>query len=111
MPKKVKLQLVGLNGNAFSVMGAFKNAARKQGWSPEEVKEVLDKAMASDYDHLLATIMKRCEDPWSGPPDGELEPCRTCLYRTDCDYEKDCDGGPDYYKRDLDVKPFKVLER
>jgi hypothetical protein len=55
--KKVKLELVGLDGNAFSVMGAFKNAARKQGWTPEEITVVLKEAMSGDYNHLLATIM------------------------------------------------------
>ena len=42
MKKKVKLELVGLDGNAYSVMGAFKNAARRQGWTPEEIKTVSD---------------------------------------------------------------------
>jgi hypothetical protein len=55
--KKVKLNLVGLDGNAFSVMGAFGKAARKQGWSSTEVDAVLAEAMAGDYNHLLATIM------------------------------------------------------
>ena len=63
MKKKVKLQLVGLDGNAFSVMGAFQRAARRQGWSQEEIKVVLDEAMAGDYNHLLTTIMDNVEDP------------------------------------------------
>lgn len=57
---KVKLRLVSIDGNAFSLMGAFQKAARKQGWKPEEIKEVLDKAMSGDYDNLLATLSENC---------------------------------------------------
>ena len=61
--KKIKLQLVGLDGNAFSVMGAFQRQACKEGWSKQEVSEVLDEAMSGDYTHLLATIAHRCVNP------------------------------------------------
>jgi hypothetical protein len=61
--KKVKLQLVGLNGNAFSVLGAFSGAARRQGWTKEEIKKVTEDAMSGDYNHLLYTIMANVEDP------------------------------------------------
>lgn len=59
--KKVKLDLVGLDGNAFSLMGAFKQAARRQGWTPDEIKVVLDDCMTGDYDHLLCTLMDHTE--------------------------------------------------
>ncbi|NBR25806.1 MAG: hypothetical protein EBU08_18910 [Micrococcales bacterium] len=58
--KKVKLKLVGLDGNAFSIMGAFQHQARKEGWTTTEIDEVLNEAMSSDYHHLLATISKHC---------------------------------------------------
>lgn len=54
----VKLNLVGLDGNAFSLMGAFRNAARKQGRSQEEIKAVLDDCMSKDYNHLLSVLME-----------------------------------------------------
>lgn len=59
--KKVKLSLVGLNSNAFSVMGAFSDAARKAKWTEEETNKVLTEAMEGDYNHLLATIQEHCE--------------------------------------------------
>ncbi|MDI1256726.1 MAG: hypothetical protein PSV16_11560 [Flavobacterium sp.] len=59
--KKVKLDLVGVNGNAYAVMGAFKKQARKEDWTDKEIDLVLEKAMSSDYDHLLATIVQYCE--------------------------------------------------
>jgi len=60
--KKVNLRLVGLDGNAFAVMGAFRRQALKEGWSQDEVKAVLDEAMSGNYDHLLATIADHCHD-------------------------------------------------
>jgi hypothetical protein len=53
----VKLDLVGLDGNAFSLMGAFRSAARRQGRTQEEIKAVLDDCMSGDYDHLLCVLM------------------------------------------------------
>ena len=61
MKNQVTLNLVGIDGNAFAIMGAFKNAARKAGWAPDEISEVLNDAMSSDYDHLLHTILKHCK--------------------------------------------------
>ena len=61
--KKVKLELVGLDGNAFALMGAFGKAARRQGWSKEEIKKVLDEARSRNYDHLLHTLMVHSESP------------------------------------------------
>jgi len=54
----IKLQLVGLDGNAYSLMGAFQQAARKQGRTAAEIKAVLDDCMSGDYDHLLQTLVK-----------------------------------------------------
>lgn len=59
--KKVKLNLVGTDGNAFSIMGAFSKAARKEGWTNDYIEIVLDEARSSDYDHLLATIQAHCK--------------------------------------------------
>lgn len=61
MKKKVKLELVGLDGNAFVLMGTFQREARRQGWNQEEIKTVIDDCMTSDYNHLLATLVANCE--------------------------------------------------
>jgi hypothetical protein len=58
----VMLTLVGLDGNAFSLMGAFQRAACRQGWSKEEIDKVLDECKKSDYNHLLATLAENCDD-------------------------------------------------
>jgi len=56
--KKVKLRLVGLDGNAFALMGAFRKQARKEKWTPDEIQAVLDECMAGDYNHLLRVLME-----------------------------------------------------
>jgi len=58
--KKIDLELEGLDGNAFSLMGAFRRQAKREGWTPEEIKEVLDECQTGDYDHLLQTLMAHC---------------------------------------------------
>ena len=59
--KTVNLNLVGVNGNAFMIMGVFKRQAKKEGWTLEEIKQVIDEAKSGDYVHLLATIENHCE--------------------------------------------------
>lgn len=59
--KKVKMSLVGRDGNAFSIMAAFQSNARKQGWSQEEIDAVILEATSGDYNHLLQTIMRNIE--------------------------------------------------
>jgi len=55
--KKVKFNLVGKDGNAFALMGAWQAKAQKEKWTKEEIKEVLDECMSGDYNHLLCTLM------------------------------------------------------
>ena len=59
--KKINLTLVGLNGNAFALMGAFRRQALKEGWSNNEIDAVIKEAMSQDYDHLLAVLDCHCE--------------------------------------------------
>ena len=62
VPKKVKLSLVGLDGNAFALMGAFQSKARREKWTDEEIKLVLDKAKSGDYDNLLCVLDAHCQE-------------------------------------------------
>jgi hypothetical protein len=63
--KKVDLNLVGLDGNAFALMGAFKRQAQRERWPKEDVDAVLDKCTSGDYNNLLCALMEVCE-----PKDG-----------------------------------------
>ena len=60
--KVVIMDLVGLDGNAFSLMGAFQKEARKQGWTMKEIKKVLDECMKGSYDDLLMVLMVHTEE-------------------------------------------------
>ena len=53
--KYVELELVGLDGNAFVLMGAF-----SQGWTKEEIDKVLTECKSSNYNHLLHTLICHC---------------------------------------------------
>ena len=55
--KKIKLSLVGVDGNAFAVLGVFRNRAEREQWTKEEIDSVIKEAMSKDYDHLLQTII------------------------------------------------------
>ena len=54
---KVRLNLKGLDGNAFALLGAYKSAGRKQGFPAEILDRVIKEATSGDYDHLIQTLL------------------------------------------------------
>jgi hypothetical protein len=62
LDKKVNMNLVGLNDNAFFLLGAFQRQARRQGWSKEEIDFVINECKSGDYNHLLSTLMNYTEE-------------------------------------------------
>lgn len=70
--RKVQGTLVGVDGNAFSLMGHFKRLARQQGFDRDWIDSVLEDAKSSDYDHLIYTLSSHMTmgDEWE---DNELE--------------------------------------
>lgn len=58
--EKLNLRLVGINGNAFSLMGAFQKQAAKEGWTKDEIDDVINDAMDGDYDHLVRILSEQC---------------------------------------------------
>lgn len=60
-PKKVLINLVGLS-NGIILSNAFYNAARKQGWTKEEIDKVLSESKRYDYDYMLKTLVSHCEN-------------------------------------------------
>lgn len=60
-PMRVSMNLVGLDGNAFALMGAFQKNAHRQGWEREEIEKVLDECTSGDYNHLLSVLMAHTE--------------------------------------------------
>ena len=55
---KVRVKLIGEDGNAFAILGRCIEAARKAKVSPEEIKAFHAEATSGDYDHLLRTCMR-----------------------------------------------------
>ncbi|QMT41288.1 hypothetical protein [Neisseria shayeganii] len=60
-PRKVKMKLVGLDGNAFVIMGACQRNAKRQGWNDADIETVLEAAKSSNYNHLVSVIMEHSE--------------------------------------------------
>jgi hypothetical protein len=54
--KKRNYSLVGVDGNAFSLMAYTKTAMKECGRSEEQIKEVLRRARSSDYHNLIAVL-------------------------------------------------------
>ena len=59
--KSVNLDLVGLDGNAFFLMGAFQRQAKRENWTKEEIETVMKAAKGGDYDNLLYVLSEHCE--------------------------------------------------
>lgn len=60
--KTVQMNLVGLDGNAFSLMGAFSSNARRQGWTKQEIDTVINECMLGDYDNLISVLVAHTEE-------------------------------------------------
>jgi hypothetical protein len=59
--KKPKLKLVGMDGNAFMLLGLAKRAADKAKWPKDKWDTVQREAMSADYNHLLAVLVENFE--------------------------------------------------
>jgi len=55
---KPEVQLVGEDGNAFSIMARVGMALRKAGADKEYIDQYQQEAMSGDYDNLLAVTMQ-----------------------------------------------------
>ena len=46
--------LVGVDGNAYSIMGYTMNAMKRSGFSKEEIDQMINEAESGDYYNLIA---------------------------------------------------------
>jgi hypothetical protein len=67
-----EVELVGEDGNAFSILGRVKKALRRAGNDDAVVDSYLEQAMSGDYDHLLAVTLAFVEYD-SDLGDGEVD--------------------------------------
>ena len=56
--KKIKVRLVGTDGNSFALLGKCRQAAHKGKMPKETIAEFTQEAMKGDYNHLLVTCCK-----------------------------------------------------
>jgi hypothetical protein len=54
----IKVQLVGQDGNAYSILGRVSRAMRRAGVKKPDIDAFMKEATSGDYDHLLATCMR-----------------------------------------------------
>lgn len=55
MEKKIKLKIIGTDGNAFAILGKAREAARRGKMPKETWDKFYGEATKGDYHHLLAT--------------------------------------------------------
>lgn len=55
--ERVRLDLLQVDGNAYSLLGAFGAQARRQGWNQAAIEAVQTEAMSGNYEHLVQTLM------------------------------------------------------
>lgn len=60
---KVRVSLEGVDGNALSLIGAWRKAARDQGWPEAEIDGVSHEALSGTYAHVLRTLLAHAEPP------------------------------------------------
>jgi hypothetical protein len=54
----VYADIIGKDGNAFSILAVVQRAMRQGGVPQEQISVFFDQAMSGDYDHLLRTVME-----------------------------------------------------
>ena len=55
-PKTVVFDLSDCDGIAFAICGAWRKAARRQGWPNADIEKVTEEAQSADYEHLVRVI-------------------------------------------------------
>ena len=50
----VEYSLVGVDGNAFSIIVYVRSAMKKEGFSQKSIDEYVQDAQSKDYNHLLS---------------------------------------------------------
>ena len=73
---KEKYTLVGVDGNAYAVMGYVKRCMREVGMSPEQRPAYIEDATSDDYHHLLYVsieMVDKCNRWAEGNYDDEWE--------------------------------------
>ena len=65
MKNKKEYSLIGVNGNAFSIMGYVRQAMKETNFNKKEIEAYIKDATSSDYDHLLTVsidMIDKCNE-------------------------------------------------
>ena len=55
---EIEVEIIGQDGNAFSILARVSEAMEKAGVPPDEISDFFAEATSGDYDRLLATVVK-----------------------------------------------------
>jgi hypothetical protein len=69
----VEVQLVGMDGNAFSILGRVSRALRQAGYSQEARDAYQAAATGGDYDTVLAVTLDWTTEPEPDDDDNEFD--------------------------------------
>jgi len=58
---KPQVQIIGEDGNAFTILGKVRRSMVDHGCDKEYIEKYMEEAMSGDYDHLLRVTMEYCE--------------------------------------------------
>jgi hypothetical protein len=61
----MRFDLVGVDGNAFNVMGYVVGAMRRSGFTSDQITDYRKQCMSGDYDNLLAIsfdMIEKCNE-------------------------------------------------
>lgn len=89
---KLKLpnfDLQSVDGNAFSLMGHWQKAARKAGWSQEDIDVALEQFRSGNYDDLVSSMMDVCTTG-----------------RDQDDFEEEQEEDPEDYRDFMNDEPY-----
>ena len=86
----VVVNMFGVDGNAFSILGRVIRTAKESGCPQEALDVFLDEAMSGSYEHLLQTV-KRCFTVVNIRPRERATSAASAfdLYADGCDYSED----------------------
>lgn len=54
---EIEVQLIGINGNAFNIIGAVKQGLKEHKVDADEIKLFTEQAMSGDYTNVLFTAL------------------------------------------------------
>lgn len=55
---EIEVQLTGIDGNAYAIMGAVSKALRRADVPQEEIDSYINQSKSGDYNNLLQTAMR-----------------------------------------------------